>query len=86
MSSGLRAMRMQNNPDGKYGHNERAKMKRIGEMDKKRNDNFESSMRKFYDPMPIDCPVYVEGCQLKQCPCKRRVKYDAKLTGWECIE
>ena len=86
MSSGLKAMRMQYDPDGKYGHNERAKMKRIEEMDKK-GIKFEPSSRKHYEPMPLfNCPVYVEGCQPNQCPCKRRMKHDALPSGWEFVE
>jgi len=67
-----RIMRDLKNPDGKRGHQERSKMKRIKEGTRKRK--FTGGPSKYV--IEIDCPVYVPGCQPYQCPCKRRDRYD----------
>ena len=67
-------MKIQKNPDGKKGHNERSKIKRVKYTNKKK---FTGGHMKY--EIEIDCPVFVPGCQPYQCPCKRRVKYDAKV-------
>ena len=81
MSSGLKAMRLQKDPDGARGYNERSKMKRVTYPNKKK---FTGG---FHELPEIDCPVFVPGCQPYQCPCKRRVKYDKRVPeGWDCVE
>ena len=69
------------NPDGKDGHNERSKIKRIKFPKKKK---FTGG---FHDPPEIDCPVFVPGCQPYQCPCKRRNAYDKRVPeGWVVVD
>lgn len=75
-------MKTQKNPDGKRGHQERSKIKRVKFPKKKK---FTGGPLKYGAP-EIDCPVYVPGCQPYQCPCKRKVKYDARVPeGWEFV-
>jgi len=69
-----RIMKSQKNPDGKKGHNERSKIKRMKQPNKKK---FTGGPQKYIQE--IDCPVYVAGCQPYQCPCKRRVKYEKRM-------
>ena len=79
--SRVTVMKIQKNPDGKRGHNERSKMKRVTYTPKKK---FTGGPQKIQE---IDCPVYVPGCQPYQCPCKRKAKYDARVPeGWDCVE
>jgi hypothetical protein len=87
MSSGTKIMRMQENPDGLFGHEERARMKQMERFDESYNKtNHGMSTRLCHEPMPILCPVYKDGCQLNQCPCKRRKKYDVENTGFDRLE
>jgi hypothetical protein len=74
VTSGLKAMRQQKDPDGKKGHNERSKMKRVTYASKKKFTGGPARHE-----AEINCPVFVPGCQPYQCPCKRRAKYDARV-------